>query len=556
MEPVDPGSNGAAWPSPTAAAPRSAPIGGSAGGSAGASSAARDVSLLPMMPWRLVGAVALVAAFALMGWQVWRVVDDRPWSDSMMAWSLVAGAVAGLCVLGWTWSTVDNARRLVEPATTMDAPNPWRATAAWIGPFGFVALAAAAVAYVGEQTAGNANDSVSSAPLAVAAVALLLAIPMTYRPLFVLAGVVRRVGGYTARLAQWMWVPVVLAVVGVGSIVALHLSGAAPEADGAADDLSSWAPLWLVAAVAIVPCVIVVLLAGRAAGAVEEAVQLAADRRRGASTVRTRPMRLTTRHPAAVVQRGRVRLIPGADLVRLTVVTLLAGLALLSTVGAVVMFLFWLDADGGELLPAQRARAWDALGVLDSGARVVGLALIGAASIWTFIAVANVRMASGVRRNPVIAALSWPLAAWGGWMVAERFVVDQDGATVALGFALQAALLVVPLGLLERAAGAVGARRVIVRIAYLCGVVLLVVMQTLGGMTSLEGGADANVGRVAGLLALVALLQLLSTLAITEVCRSIEVAAERAADAHNARVDSRQPASRPAAESLHPLGAT
>ena len=166
--------------------------------------------------------------------------------------------------------------------------------------------------------------------------------------------------------------------------------------------------------------------------------------------------------------------------------------------------------------------------------------------------------ASGVRRNPVVAALSWPLVAFGIWRVAERFIVDQETGSVVVGFALQAGLLLVPFFLLERAADAVGARRMSVRIAYLCGVLLLVGMQVLGGMTTLEDSADSDVGRVLWFLALAALLQLLSTLAVTEMCRSIDVATGRDADAHNALIDSRQPTSRQLddAESLRPLGVT
>ncbi len=41
------------------------------------------------------------------------------------------------------------------------------------------------------------------------------------------------------------------------------------------------------------------------------------------------------------------------------------------------------------------------------------------------MAVANARMASGRRRNPLIAAASWPAAAVGFWALADRFVVDQ-----------------------------------------------------------------------------------------------------------------------------------
>ena len=67
--------------------------------------------------------------------------------------------------------------------------------------------------------------SISALPLGVALVALLLAMPLTYRPLNHLAGVVRQVGGYSVQLAQWMWVPVVMAMVGIASIVTLRFAG-------------------------------------------------------------------------------------------------------------------------------------------------------------------------------------------------------------------------------------------------------------------------------------------------------------------------------------------
>lgn len=533
MEPVD--STSAAWPAPGSGAPAPAPR---------AAPPPPDVRILPLLPWRIAGAAALAATFALMGWEIQRLVDDQPWMDSIMWWSIVTGVIAAICVLGWTWSTAENVRRLVAPAATRELPDPWRITAAWLVPFGFIAFAGGVVAYLGEQASRGAEEPVSSIPLIVAVVSLLASIPMTYRPLFLLAGLVRQVGGQSARLAQWMWVPVVLALVGVASIVALRFGGAVEDADGSTDGLSEWAPLWLVGVVAIVPCVIVIVLAWRASATVEEAIELAVARRRGEARTRTRRRRFGAGHPAAVVLRPRVRLIPGADLLRLGVVTTLAGLALLSLVGAVVMAMFWLDSDGGDLLPGQRERAWDALGVLHDGARVVGFALVGLVTIWTFVAVANVRMASGARRNPLIAAASWPLVALGFWLLADRFVVDQPAGSVVLGFALQAVLLYVPFALLERAADAVDARRMPVRITYLAGVVLLVYTQALGGLTTMDDAADADVGRVAGFLALGALLQLLSTLAVTEACRTIEDAAERHADEHNSLLAQREAAAR------------
>ncbi len=504
--------------------------------------------LLPMLPWRIAGAIALTATFLLIGWQVERLVDDQPWSDALMWLSILAGIVVGGCVLGWTWYAAVNARRLVEPATNRPLPDPRRAVSTWLVPFAFVAVAVAVVASLGENANRNADDTVSPVPLVVAVVCLLIAIPLTYRPLHYLSGMVRQVGGHASDLAKWMWLPVALGFLGIGSIVALRISGAVSEpGDGIADDATNWLPMWVVAVVTIVPCVIVVLLGWRAGASVEEALVFADDRRRrsvdGEGRVRVTARRLPARaHPtASQADRGRVTLVGGVDLLRLCMVTLLAGLALLTVVGAIVMYLFWSESTDGVLLPSQSARAWDAFGVLRGTARGVGFALIAVVSIWTFVSVANVRMASGRRRNPLIAAAAWPAAALGFWIAADRFVVDQPAASVAVGFVVQALILGVPFVLLERAARAVEARRTPLRVTYLFGVVLLVYVQALGGLWTIEETTTTtNYGRLAGFLAVGALIQLLSTLAVTDACRAIEDAAERSAEHHNALVDQRE----------------
>ncbi len=240
-----------------------------------------------MAPWRIAGAVALTATFALMGWQVQRLVDDQAWSTGLMWMSVATGIVAALCVLVWTWISTDNARRLVEPAVRSQVPDPKAAVLTWMVPFGFIALAVAVVAVLGAQTDQGDDKVISALPLGVAVVALLLAVPLTYRPLNHLAGVVRQVGGYSVQLAQWMWVPVVMAMVGVASIVTLRFAGFddAEAASTSSADAAGWAPLWVVAVVAIAPCVIVVALAWRAAASVEEAINVAAIRRRPGATV-------------------------------------------------------------------------------------------------------------------------------------------------------------------------------------------------------------------------------------------------------------------------------
>jgi hypothetical protein len=545
MEPLDPRPIGEALPPPSAATAASAQPGAADRPPRVGSQAGPDLDVSVMAPWRVAGAVALSGAFVLMGWQVQRVVDDRAWSDPLMWASIACMVAAAMSVLGWTWATVANARRLVEPAITRELPDPKRAVVMWLVPFAFVAAAVALVAYLAVQANTGPDDTVSSVPLAVAVLALLIAIPTTYRPLHYLAGVVRQVGGHSSNLSQWMWVPVVLAIVGIGSIVALRLGGVVSDEDGAVTDASQWAPLWVVGVVAIVPCVVVVVLAWRAAVSVEEAVVLAADRR-GRLTGPARRQVLSNRRvsaarldAAAYATRRRVRLIPGSDLLRLCIVTLLAGLALLTMVGSAIAVLFWSESTDGVLLPSQRVRAWDALEVLQTAARVVAFGLIALVTIWTFVSVFNVRMASARRRNPIIAAVAWPAAAFGLWTVADRLVVDQSTGMIVLGFAVQAAILYVPFYLLQRSADAVDARRTPIGITYIIGVVLLVYVQALGSLSTIQESADANFGRLAVFLGIGALIQLLSTLAVTEACRTLDVAIAREADAVNALVDQR-----------------
>ncbi len=453
-----------------------------------------------------------------------------------------------ICTLGWTWTTVSNARRLVEPALTRELPDPRRAVGMWLVPFAFVGAAVALVAFIAMQATTGPDDTVSSSPLAIAVVALLMAIPMTYRPLHYLAGVVRQVGGHSSNLAQWMWVPVMLALVGIGSIVALRLAGTVSDEPGGASDASQWAPLWVVGAVAIVPCVVVVVLAWRAAASVEEAVVLAADRR-GRMTGPTRTGALSSRRVSAArldasayATRRRVRLLPGVDLLRLCIVTLLAGLALLTMVGSAISLQFWSESDDGLLLPGQRMRAWDALEVLQTAARVVAFGLVALVTVWTFVAVFNARLASGRRRNPILAAVAWPAAAVGLWIVADRFVADQPAGRMVVGFAAQAAILFVPFYLLERSADAVEARRTPIGITYIIGVVLLVYLQAVGSLSTIQQSAETNFGRLAAYLGIGALIQLLSTLAVTEACRTLDAATEREADTVNALVDQREAA--------------
>jgi hypothetical protein len=482
---------------------------------------------IPMLPLRVVTFVALAGALAIVFWQVRRSTNGDP-HEAALTWAAVLLAVVGAAgVLAWTWAVAENARRLEQVATVQDPPDPVAAVGAWAVPMGFAVAAAVGVAWLG-RTVEPSDDGTSPIPLAVACGCLLVFLPLLYRPLTVLSGIVRRLGGSTVDLVQWVWVPVVLAAVGVGSLAVLRLLGML-------DDDGGFAPTWALAVVAFGPAVLLVALGWRAAGAVEAVVDAAYRRRAGStgSGARSARGRPAPSRPV-MTQRGRVHQIPGVDLVRIVLVTMIAGLALISLVAAVVTFLFWNEARDDVLPQSLRDRVVDVLAALRDGERVVAFAALCVAAIWSFLAVSNVRLATGRRRNPVVAALSWPVAGAAIWWIGERFLEGDSNARVVVGLAAQSAVLFVPFLLLERAADAVGARRTPFRISWAFGVVLLVHIEGLAGLSTVTTFDDpAALGRTAGYLLLGSLVTLLSTLAVTEACRGLSDATAHEAERHN-----------------------
>ena len=209
--------------------------------------------------------------------------------------------------------------------------------------------------------------------------------------------------------------------------------------------------------------------------------------------------------------------------------------------------LLWMDFRDNGVIPAERQRVWDLLDALRAATTGVAAALLVAVAAWTFLTVVNVRRTSARRFNPLVAALCWPAAAAAVWWIADRMIVDASTDRVVLGFAAQAAVLAVPLFVLERNADAVGARRTPLRIVYVLGVVLLVHVQGLGGLLRLPDVAEATgttteIGRLAGYLAIGAVIQLFSTLAVTEACLAISRTCQHEADHHNMLVESRNAA--------------
>jgi hypothetical protein len=213
------------------------------------------------------------------------------------------------------------------------------------------------------------------------------------------------------------------------------------------------------------------------------------------------------------------------------------------------MLMFWRETSDTVVLPSQRDRAWETVDALRNAAAVVGVVTIALVTIWTFIAVLNVRMATGARRNPLIAAAAWPAACVGVWLLVERLSEDASLERIVATLVAQAAVLYVPFFLLERAADSAGARRTPIRMTYAYAVVLLVYAQ---GLTTLSDPTETvtnfEFGRFAGYLGLGSVVLLLSTLAVTEACRSIGEAARHEAEHHNALVEQRRTVEQRAAQ--------
>ena len=508
-----------------------------------ATSAPEVPKKLPTTPVLAITVLSAAIAFGLAGFQIARGMNGQD-RISVLSWvELALALVAAAGTVGWTWLVVENARRLLAAGRTVEAPSPNAVAAAWAMPLVVMAAAVGATAYLELRLNTPDAESTSTIPLAVACGALIVAMFVSYRPLFMLSAIMRRLGAVTGALARWIWVPLALAIAGSMTLIGLRAGGAY------GDDFDGFAPAWALGIVAIPPVVILLVLAWRGGRVVEDAVQLAYDRRsgvgragvgRGGMGVYARLLRADTRPAVTIDIRRRIRLVPGLPIVRLAMMTVVAALALVSIVGALVMFLFWRESADGGLLPAQRERAWTALEGLQSLERMLAVGLVGLASLWSFLSVLNARLASGRRRNPFLAALSWPAAAWMIWYLSDRFGDDDRVDSIIVGFALQAAVLYVPFFLLERSAVAVGARRSPLRLAYALIVVLLVHIQGLGGLATLVETTETDrFGRIAAYLALAAVLELIVTVAISEASRLISDASEKLAEKHNTLADQR-----------------
>ncbi len=220
--------------------------------------------------------------------------------------------------------------------------------------------------------------------------------------------------------------------------------------------------------------------------------------------------------------------LPGASVLRTLVTSLLSVLCLLTVGGAILLLLLWQQQRDSGVLSTQLDRTWDLFGLLRSIERWVAFAVVPIAMAWITLAVINIRRATGRRPNPIVAALSLPVGVIGAWYVGRELVEPADGVvgTVA-AFVLQAVFLLVPLVVLLRLAVAAEARHRPMRAAALLGIAVLAMIQFLGALSTIDEDAGSSEwGRLGAYLIIVALTQVLGTLAANEGARAIEEGTE------------------------------
>lgn len=209
---------------------------------------------------------------------------------------------------------------------------------------------------------------------------------------------------------------------------------------------------------------------------------------------------------------------------RMTMATMLSVLCLLTVGGAVLIMLLWQQDRASGVLTTQLERTWDLFESLRIVERWLAFAALPVATIWIAVAAINVRRATGIRRNPIVAAASLPVGAIGAWLIGREIVADADDwVGQASGFVLQAVFLAIPLLALLRLAQAAEARNRPLRAAYLVAVVHVAQLQFLGGLSTTDQSSPAeDWGRLGAYLIIGALVQVLGALSANEAARSIE----------------------------------
>lgn len=216
--------------------------------------------------------------------------------------------------------------------------------------------------------------------------------------------------------------------------------------------------------------------------------------------------------------------LPGTNIARAVMTSLLSALCLVSLGGAVLMLLLWQQQRNSGVLSSQISRAWELFDHLRDIERVVAVLVLPVAAIWMVLATVNVRRATGQRRNPLVTVASLAVGVGGAWAVGHEFVEPAtDWVSRGLGIALQAVCVAVPMIALERIADSAEARRGPLRTAFVMAVASLAHLQAAGGISTIEATYDpTRWGRLAAYLVIGTLMMVLATLAANEAARGIE----------------------------------
>lgn len=216
---------------------------------------------------------------------------------------------------------------------------------------------------------------------------------------------------------------------------------------------------------------------------------------------------------------------PGASHLRVAMSTLLTALCLVTCAAAILLLLLWQQSRDAGLLTSQVDRTRNLIATMQDVERWIAFGLVPVAVAWIALAAVNVGRASGQRRNAVVAALSLPVALMAVWYVGGELVAGSDNAIVqGAGWAVQVALLALPLVALERIAMAAEARRRPLRATYLIGAGYLAQLQFVAALSTINvaDADDGDWGRLGAYLLIAGLIQVLGSLSANEAARAIE----------------------------------
>jgi hypothetical protein len=219
---------------------------------------------------------------------------------------------------------------------------------------------------------------------------------------------------------------------------------------------------------------------------------------------------------------------PGTSILRLVMASMLSLLCLVTIAGSVLMLLLWRQDRSSGVLTTQIDRTWELFDYLRVIERWIAIGVVPVAVGWIVLATINVRRATGLRRNPVVAAGSLVVGIAGVWFIGATQVADAEGPIPkAVGIAIQAAFLAIPLLALERIAEAAEARHRPLRATYVIAVVYVAHLQGLGSLSTIEVTNDAEKwGRLGAYLLIGGLILVLGTLSANEAARAIEEGTE------------------------------